>query len=135
MELSLFLAKVVGCYFILAGLAIVTQKRHFNSLMLILAENIYQVYLLSFLPLIIGLLLIISHNVWVLDWRVIITITGWIVFSKGILWIFFTDYAKKTLSWWKNSIVLNITGLIAILLGACLVYHGFDMHTLFKSLK
>lgn len=129
MELSLFLAKVMGCYFLIAGLAYLTQRRVFAQMTKEMSEHFYLNYILSFLITILGLIIVFSHNLWVADWRVLVTIIGWITLLKGIYWIFFSGHAKKSLIWWQNhKAFYNLTGVFILLMGAFLVYHGFLSH-------
>ncbi|HAK53772.1 MAG TPA: hypothetical protein DCM54_17980 [Gammaproteobacteria bacterium] len=38
----------------------------------------------GYITLLLGLVTVIAHNVWVADWRVIITVLGWTTLIKGI---------------------------------------------------
>jgi len=129
MELSLFLAKVMGCYFLIAGLAYLTQRRIFAEVAREISGHFYLIYVFSFFVMILGLLLVFSHNLWVADWRVLITIISWVTLLKGLYWIFFSAHAKKSLIWWQNhKAFYNFTGILVLLMGAFLVYHGFLFH-------
>ena len=55
--------------------------------------------IISFMAIIIGLLNIIAHDLWVSDWRIIITLLGWLAFIKGITIFAFPDINKK---WLEN---------------------------------
>jgi len=55
--------------------------------------------ILSVLGIVIGLLNIIAHNVWTLDWRIIITLFGWFSLLKGISQFAFPGFAVK---WVQN---------------------------------
>jgi hypothetical protein len=46
------------------------------------------VYLAGFLGLLAGMALALTHNVWVLDWRLIITLIGWITIGRALITIF-----------------------------------------------
>jgi len=59
------------------------------------AKNPTTIYLSGFLFLMIGILLTVSHQVWAGDWRVVITIFGWLILVKGVMRIFFPDTVKK----------------------------------------
>ncbi|MFX0203457.1 MAG: hypothetical protein ACFFCW_45740, partial [Candidatus Hodarchaeota archaeon] len=53
------------------------------------------VFLSGWVLLALGLITIILHNVWVADWRVIITITGWASIFKGITRMGFPERTYK----------------------------------------
>lgn len=129
MEISLFLGKVLGCYFLIAGFAYLTQRRVFAEVTKEMSRNFYLIYIISFFVMILGLLMVFSHNLWVEDWRVLITIIAWVTLIKGIYWIFFSAHAKKSLNWWLDQKVFYyLTGVFILLMGAFLVYHGFAFH-------
>ncbi len=73
----------------------------------------------------IGLAQVLSHNLWVADWRVLITLFGWAALLKGLMLLYFP---KKILAVSKG---ITKTGLLQVILtiyllaGIYLVYVGF----------
>ncbi|MGI9531889.1 hypothetical protein [Lutimonas sp.] len=55
--------------------------------------------ILSILGILIGLLNILLHNVWVKDWRILITLFGWFSLLKGVSQFAFPGFANK---WIEN---------------------------------
>lgn len=49
----------------------------------------------GYITFLLGLATVVAHNVWVADWRVAITILGWITLFKGIEKIGFPDLLIK----------------------------------------
>jgi len=45
-------------------------------------------YLAGFLRLFGGLALVLTHNIWVLDWRLIIALVGWVNIVRVVVTIF-----------------------------------------------
>jgi len=82
------------------------------------------VFLSGWVLLPLGLITIILHNVWVADWRVIITITGWAVIFKGVTRIGFPKVTQKlTAAIFRNKIArFRIVMVIVGLLGVWLIY-------------
>ena len=77
----------------------------------------------GYLALILGLVTVILHNVWVADWRIVITIFGWISLIKGIVRIGFPEIPQKLVPTFKNKPILTqILLVIAVLLGAWLIW-------------
>lgn len=52
-----------------------------------LYDNAALTYLTGFIAVTFGLLIIGYHNLWVADWRVLITIIGWLALIKGLIFI------------------------------------------------
>jgi hypothetical protein len=129
MELSLFLAKVIGLYLVLISLAVFLHRREINAL---LVEEFYKnrtfVFFSGAIILTLGLLVVVSHNVWELSWRGVITFLGWLTVLKGAIRIFVPNVAKQVShsvdkgGWnsWYTAILV-----VSLLVGLWLVYTGF----------
>ncbi len=125
MDLSVYLAKIVGIWMVVAGVALLRNPSYIKEM----AADFFKVksalYLGGLMAFIIGLLLVTSHNVWVLGWPVIITVIGWASFIKGVLFIVFPDYAEKFSEWYLEKVNVRVFGPIYILLGLFLCWIGY----------
>jgi len=88
MEASYFLARVFGIYLLIIGIAMMFTTRNFRTLVDDMVASPAVMQLSAILTFILGILLIVAHSLWVLDWRLLVTILAWIVFVKG-LWRLF----------------------------------------------
>lgn len=81
----------------------------------------------GFINLVFGSLIIISHNIWVSDWRVMITIIGWLLFIRGIVWLAIPSvmvrWVGKMTGSFKPFYIATIVGFI---IGIILCYYGFN---------
>ncbi|OKH83723.1 membrane protein [Mycobacterium sp. SWH-M3] len=50
----------------------------------------------GYLSLFLGLISVLLHNVWTMDWHVLITIFGWMALLKGIIVIAWPEISKNT---------------------------------------
>ena len=122
MEISIILAKFWGWFMVISCLIYLLRKKSLQE-MIELAKNKDAVIVFGYLSLILGLFSLIFHNLWVKDWRVLITIFGWIALIKGIIGIGFTELAQKwTEKIGTNAMVMKISLIIGILLGAWLIW-------------
>lgn len=124
MDLSIFLAKVMGLYLVIGGVATLINYKTFRDAVKDFAKSRIIPLLSGVLALMIGLLLVVSHNVWEGGWPVIITVIGWLAVLEGILYLVFPGalkwIAKKITSTWYV-----VFGVVYILLGAYLCYVSF----------
>lgn len=124
MELSIFLAKVLGSYLLIASLAILVNHKPFNKMLNEYVKDLPTVFFHGVIALLLGLALVVSHNLWVADWRVIITIFGWLTLLKGVTHMFVPQAAIK-----KGMDLYHATSpaifVIMAVLGAYLAYIGF----------
>jgi uncharacterized membrane protein HdeD (DUF308 family) len=129
MDLSIFLAKAFGLYMTVLSLGLLMNARRMKSILMDSMDSPPLLLLSGVIALIVGILIVISHNVWVSDWRVIITIVGWLALLKGINLILFpnslVEISKK---WIENNSFYYITMFIYLLFGIYLTYIGFFLN-------
>lgn len=77
----------------------------------------------GYISLLMGLATVVLHNVWVLDWRMAITILGWSTLIKGIIKIGFPDFINKQAQRFKSKQTLE--AIMLLLLGGWLFWASF----------
>ena len=80
MDISLFLAKVFGVYLMVTSVAVTLRRKELVPAIEQLFDNRPLVFIMSIFAFVVGLLLVVSHNVWVAGWPVVLTILAWLVF-------------------------------------------------------
>ncbi len=128
METSIFLARVIGLIGIISTLAIIFNYKKSLAFDAESIKNPLLSYLSGFLFLILGVLLVVSHSVWVFDWRLIITLLGWIVLLKGIGRIFFPQVVIRLTEKKKNNRTFILGEIVVLLLSLYLLYRGFFVY-------
>lgn len=88
-SLSIYLAKLLGLAFIIIGIALFSKPQDYQSTMRDISKSNAMMTFVSVIPLIIGLALVLRHNIWILHWVVVITIISWLILFAGIIRIFF----------------------------------------------
>ncbi|REE81613.1 hypothetical protein BX611_1148 [Lutibacter oceani] len=94
-NISLFLAKFWGWYLIIFFFILSFNPKRIVQIIKDLEDQKF-VILISFLAIIIGLLNILFHNIWESDFRLIITLIGWIALLIGLALFIFP---KRTVKW------------------------------------
>ncbi len=124
-EISIFLAKFWGILMVIICLELLLRRSVLDNLFKMTKDKSFMI-ISGYLALILGLVTVILHNIWVADWRVVITVFGWLSLIKGIARIGFPEIAQKYIKTLENKPVLIKTLLvITILLGAWLIWMGF----------
>jgi hypothetical protein len=127
MQRSIYLAKLIGPVTVAMGVGMLLNGPIFR----ILAEQFLSSYALIFLAglltLTAGVALVLAHNVWVADWRVIITILGWLGVIGGIGRIIAPNLVVRVGSAVisQGSWLLIFAGLVVLALGCVLSYFGY----------
>lgn len=124
MELSLLVARTLFLVYLGAGIAALSGKVNFANMVKDFEKSPALTYVTGFFTLVIGILLVHYHNMWVKDWRVIITLFAWAASIKGFVLIAFPGVIPKFKEWYKNS---PAWGIALIILGLIFGYLGFFM--------
>ena len=94
MDNSIFLAKFWGWYLIIFFFILSYNPKRIKQIFDDLNDEKFLI-ISSFMAIIVGLLNILFHNIWTLDWKLIITLIGWTSLFIGLsLFIF----PKQTIS-------------------------------------
>lgn len=126
MDTSKFLAKVLGGYLIIVSTAMIVNMPQFITNVNNLINNAGLMLVSGFFTLIIGLLMVMSHNVWQWNWRVIITIFGWLALLKGASLVIYPQFLDQlSLLFISNTNAAFIGAGIDLILGLVLSYFGF----------
>ena len=124
MEVSIFLAKVIGLYYVIVFVAVMVNRKNLPRLAAGFSENLALGYLAGFLAVVVGLLIVVSHNVWVADWRAIITVVGWLALLKGIVLMISPGSAGRHGKLLRSPMIFVLYGVVLVL-GVYLAYVGF----------
>jgi len=126
MSTSIFLARLIGVAYIIVGLGLMFNQKTYQKIMEDFGKNRILVLYGGMLSLIIGLLIVMVHNVWIMSWVVLITIFGWGGLIKGIWLICFPNTVDKFMEYYqKNESLLKIHAALALLIGLVLAGFGF----------
>jgi uncharacterized protein YjeT (DUF2065 family) len=127
MDTSLFIARLIGPIFVIVGIGLLLNGDRYRAVIDEVMSSHTLLYVFGAIALTGGLAIVLTHNVWVWDWPVIITIVGWLMIVRGSFRIIFPqqveDLARKMVAGWSN--ILLISGLLVITLGAFLCWKGF----------
>ncbi|MFA5145189.1 MAG: hypothetical protein WC723_04205 [Candidatus Omnitrophota bacterium] len=128
MENSVFLAKILGPYCIIVALAFLFNLKSYQKVVEDFCKNSALIYLGGVFAFLVGILVVLSHNLWIADWQVIITIFGWLAIIKGTWLILFPNtVAKLTQSYQKKTALLTIELVILLALGILLTVKGYGL--------
>lgn len=126
MDISLFWARVFGLLLSMYALMIFAQRKKFIKLLRAAAQNSGVMYLTGFISLILGVVIIVTHQVWSYDWRGLITIFGWLAIGKGVIRTLYPERVKKTANYFmKNESLYTGALVITLLVGLYFLYVGF----------
>lgn len=128
MELSYLLARIIGIALIVIYTGVLLNRNTYATFWPALTNSPVTFFITGVISLILGLIIIQIHNIWVPDWRVIITIIGWLGFISGALRILLPElvlqFGNKFFEDKEYKLVTGIAGLL-VAIGAYLTYIGY----------
>ncbi len=125
MDTSLFLAKLLGLYMIVASLLWLVRGRSFDRMVEAVLDDPGIRALSGFLSLIIGLAIVTSHSIWEPSWRVVITICGYLALVKGIWLLGWPEAAMSVTRVMVRNPIRMVLVTVSLLLGMWLAWMGF----------
>ena len=130
MENSILLAKFIGPYIIVIGMGLLFNPKTYQKIMEDFFKNAALVYVTGLITFVAGLAIVMSHNLWGLDWRIIITLLGWNVLIKGVWLIISPDTSAKMAALFaKNNKLATIPWIIMLVIGIFLTVKGYSIGT------
>jgi hypothetical protein len=126
MQRSIYLAKLIGPVFAAMGIGMLLNAAVYRILAEQFLASYALIYLAGLLTLTAGIALVLAHNVWAGDWRLIITVLGWLGVIGGA---FRTVWPQEVVA--IGSAVIShgeafmIGGFVVLVLGGVLSYFGY----------
>lgn len=121
-----FLATVIGWYLIITCLFVLLKYEQIKPLVAEVLASRGQFMVLAVFTIIMGLLLVASHNIWVMGWPVIITIFSWMVLISGIMRLYFPEIAIDiNHKLYDKPVIMKVVCVIFIVIGVYLLLHVY----------
>lgn len=126
MQTSIFLAKLLGPTLLLVGIGLLINRNGYRAMMREFLASRALIYIAGMLAFIPGLAVVLLHNVWVADWRVLVTLLGWLSMLAGIIRILFPqEVTRMGTRLVNNPTAFTISGAVILVIGAILSFYGF----------
>lgn len=122
-EISIYLARFWGNLFIILGLGSVLAK--FLGRVIKYTEDKTITVSTGYITFLLGLITVTLHNIWVIDWRLAITVLGWTTLLKGVEKIALPDRINKKAQMFKDG--QTLWGFVIFLIGAFYYWISFTL--------
>ncbi len=124
MVLSNYLAELWGISLVVVCLSLLIKTKYLRRLFASL-EDSNNLFCWGLCSLVIGIASVLGHNIWVNDWRVVVTIFGWIGLIKGLTILLTPELTVKWVRKMEGASFLPFTLVIGVFIGLALTYFGF----------
>jgi len=124
MDLTNYLAQVWGITIVIASLSLILNQNYLKKIYSIF-EDEKDSFFTGLLLFVAGIAIVLSHNLWVKNWRIIITLMGWFLLIKGFFILILPEVVKNLVKKIENKDWLPLCLLSALIFGLALTYLGF----------
>ncbi len=126
MATSRYLARLMGPVFLAIGVGMLLNAQIYR----VMGEQFLQshalIYLSGLLALPVGIAIVLSHNVWEANWRVLITVFGWLAVIGGAVRIIVPQFVQHVGGAVMHLAALPfIGGVVVLVLGGVLAWFGY----------
>jgi uncharacterized membrane protein len=131
MTKSKYIARLMGPVLLLVALGMVIGLLHegesYSNLLKEFIGSRALIFISGVLALVAGVAIVNAHNLWVPDWRVIVTVLGWLLVVRGVINLVFPVWAQTLGDRMVASHSGSVAGAaIAFVLGAVLCIMGYE---------
>jgi hypothetical protein len=125
-RISLFLARLLGPLFLAIAIGVLVNGAVFRAIAEEGLRSHALIYLTGLFAMTAGVAILLNHNVWPADWRVLITIFGWLAAIGGAQRIIWPQWTEAAIHWFlANPTSLVVAGIIWLVIGAVLCFFGY----------
>lgn len=129
MALTYFYAEWFGLLISVIALAMLANRRTMLEAIreMIGAGNRAVLFLAAILTLLLGLLLVLTHNIWTGNaLTIVVTLLGWAFILRAVLLLFLPHSTlEKLFGWIRLEQVYYVVGILALVLGVWMSWAGF----------
>ncbi|MCI5108492.1 MAG: hypothetical protein MRY49_01440 [Candidatus Pacebacteria bacterium] len=126
MSNTLMLTQIIGIYVLVASLSGLFYPERAKEALKEVTKSYIIPYFDGAIALIVGLLIILTHNVWNTLAETLVSLIGWLAILEGIAMLLLPQqsliaFARR----FESSKVVRIWSIIGVIIGAYLTYVGF----------
>ena len=126
MQPAVFIARLVGPVFVAIGVGILLNATLYAAMVAEAVHSPILIYISGLLSLTAGIAVLNAYRAWTADWRVIITVLGWLLVIGGIIRIVLPRLtASLATTIYSGPTVMIIVAVIALVLGGFLSFKGY----------
>jgi hypothetical protein len=127
MATSVFIARLIGPVMLVVGIAVFLNQRAFRDMAEEFLASRALLFLSGLLVMPMGLAIVLVHNIWTADWRVLITLFGWVNTIGGAVRLLAPDRVMETgRAMLRRPGFVTIAAAIWVVLGLLFCLFGFS---------
>jgi uncharacterized membrane protein len=126
MQPAVLIARLIGPLFAVLGIGMLANQTLYAEMIPEAVRIPTLIYLSGLLALAAGLAMLNFHRAWTADWRVIITVLGWMMVIAGVIRIVLPRLtASLATTIYSGPAAIAIGGAVVLVLGGFLSFKGY----------
>ena len=126
MATSILIAKLIGPVVLEAAIATMADAKDLQEMAREFLKDRALIYVTGVLAMLGGLAIVNNHNIWIVDWPIIITLFGWAMIIGGAVRMALPSAVRSIGgAMTKNPTMMRVAGAVWALVGAFLIYKGY----------
>ncbi len=122
---SFLFSQVFGLYFVIMSIILISRADYYKTLIGKLKKPGVEMMMVASVSLFIGLFLVVTHNIWELKPRALVTFICWVFVIKSVFWLAIPERMLKILKKvWAGRGHYFVT-VFVLLLGVYMMARGF----------
>ena len=123
---TILLAQLMGPILIAVGLGFLFNRGFYSKMAKDFEQHDGLMYLAGIFTMLLGLLMVLNHNIWELNTVGLITLLGWATLVKGAVILIMPKLFRKQIhACLTKKCLISMAGVITIALGGYLAWFGF----------
>jgi len=124
---SIYLAKLIGPVILVVGVALLVNQQVFREIAREVLASRALLFISGVLSVLGGVAVILAHNLWVADWRLLITLLGWLAAITGAVRLLAPEFiARKGSDVIRHPRMPLIGGAVWVILGLLFCFFGYS---------
>lgn len=125
MEVSLFLAKLIGLYMLIQGITLFLRASDVKGMSKEFSKSPLTQVVVGSIALLVGLLIVMVHNEWGSYWQSLISTFGWLALMKGVLSLWAPELIHDVLETFERPAVMRVASMTVYTLAIIMLAFGF----------
>jgi hypothetical protein len=113
----------MGSALVIVGITLF-HKSYFSAVMTDLANSKGLLWVTGLITFVMGMVIVVLCNVWSADWRVLVTLLGWLTVIEGAVITLFPSSMMPFYRRFLSNHLLIYSGVYALVLGGLLLFLG-----------
>jgi hypothetical protein len=126
MAAAVFIARLAGPFFVAVGLGILLNDKLYTGMITEAVHSPTLIYISGVMSLLPGLAILNVHRAWTKDWRVAVTILGWLLVIGGVVRLVLPQFvASSATAIYSGSLALTIAAVVCLIVGGFFSFKGY----------